>query len=130
MHLIYNWYLRQRRMLRCFIAIVWTVAMISGSLLSLGKVSSGLNIIPQFDKVLHFTAYLGFGILWLASFPKSIRGRYAVITVGLVLGLLIEYLQKTYTVDRHYEVLDIIANITGLTVALLLHHTYIKKRSI
>lgn len=82
--------------------------------------SDALMLIPHFDKVLHLVAYAGFSFLWIMSFDRRTKRKITVvITTGLMLGLLVEYMQATYTIDRQYEILDIIANTTGLFLGLL-----------
>ncbi len=90
--------------------------MVAGSLMSLDSLGGGqLLPIPHGDKVIHFTAYAGFVWLWLMSFRHVERKHFVwVLLIGFVIGTSIEFLQYYVTADRRYEILDIIANVTGL----------------
>lgn len=97
-------------------ACLWTTAMIYGSLMSLDSLGGGqLLPIPHGDKVIHCTAYAGFIGLWLLSIRHVEQKHFVgLFLIGFVIGTSIEFLQYYVTADRRYEILDIIANLTGL----------------
>ncbi|MDX1409672.1 MAG: VanZ family protein, partial [Saprospiraceae bacterium] len=90
--------------------------------------------LPFADKIAHFGFYLILAVLMLHGFARQPAGNWhksLLITVvtGIVLGLALEWLQHTVGVRRHFEVLDIIANIIGTLSGsaafnLLLKRTY------
>lgn len=112
------------------LAIGWTVLI---AVLCLVK----FNDLPSFgvsgaDKYVHFTLHFVFTILWgLYSFKKQNEialNKIAIIFfMSFCYGILIEFLQETFTVTRHADIFDVMANTTGAMVALLLF-VLIKKR--
>lgn len=99
-------------------ATVWTVSMLAGSLVSLDSLGGGsLLPLPHGDKVIHLTAYAGFSFLWSISLEvRSRRELWLIVGIGFVIGTVIEILQYYVTVNRRFEILDIIANVTGLVL--------------
>lgn len=98
------------------LAVVWTLLIVVGSLMS-GKSlnSAGLFHIPNLDKLIHAASYFLFVFLWSMALVKSKTQKTVIqiVATGIVLGLAVEFAQKLLTTDRHFENLDIIANIIG-----------------
>ncbi len=92
-------------------AMVLTVVV-----LSLVPLPDVPNSVPNSDKWLHFTTYFILTYWFLHSYYK----KPIPITVGFVLlGTLLECLQAL-TVYRYWEWLDLVMNISGVLLALLL----------
>ena len=112
------------------LAIGWTVLI---AVLCLVR----FNDLPSFgvsgaDKYVHFTLHFVFTILWgLYSFKKqseiALNKIVRILGFSFCYGILIEFLQETFTTTRHADIFDVIANTTGATMALLLF-VLIKKR--
>lgn len=116
MHLQYNRCMIRSRSFKLIIAILWTISIIGGSLMSGSSLSStGMFNIPYFDKILHFTAYFLFVFFWINALNNNSSQKLVIQTVivGVLLGVGVEFAQMNFTLDRHYENLDIIANIIG-----------------
>jgi len=117
----------------------WLVLITVLSLIpDMGDVSGGWTV-PQLDKLVHFTFYLGFtvlGVLWyLSGSPvrsdrKSSSDRTAYIRLIFIFfliaggyGIVIETLQGVLTATRKPEGADIIANLVGALAGSLISYT-------
>lgn len=70
------------------------------------------------DKSEHFIAYLLLSV-WFAGIYT--RSRYWLIAVGLaVMGVLIEFAQSAMRYGRQGDIMDVIANCSGIVAGLLL----------
>lgn len=70
------------------------------------------------DKSEHFLAYLLLSTWFAGIYPRT---RYWIIAIGLgVMGVLIELAQGSMSYGRHADVLDVIANCSGVLAGLLL----------
>jgi len=69
------------------------------------------------DKSEHFLAYLLLSTWFAGIYP---RARYWIIAIGLgVMGVLIEIAQGSMSYGRQADVLDVIANCSGVLAGLL-----------
>jgi VanZ family protein len=69
-------------------------------------------------------------ILWLLAFRASYthkHTRFAIFISIVGLGVLIEILQSLLPIARDFEIFDIIANIFGSALGLILFITLIKQ---
>jgi len=76
------------------------------------------------DKYGHFTFHFVFTILWgfYSWYQQSqikLKSILKIISLSLGYGILIEFLQETFTLTRHADVLDVLANFSGAMTALL-----------
>ena len=104
------------------LAVFWTVLIAVLCLVKFGKLPSfGVS---GADKYVHATFHFGFTMLWGIYFwqslneiaiPKIVR----IVILSLFYGILIEFLQETFTTTRHADIFDVLANFTGATLALL-----------
>jgi len=70
------------------------------------------------DKTEHFLAYLVLSV-WFAGIYR--RSRYWIIAIGLIaMGILIELAQEAMGLGRQGDMLDVIANCSGVLTGLLL----------
>ena len=70
------------------------------------------------DKSEHFIAYLLLSTWFAGIYPRT---RYWIIAIGLgVMGVLIEIAQGSMRYGREADVLDVIANCSGVLAGLLL----------
>lgn len=102
----------------------YTIVLIVSSLVKLGKISVG-NFSPT-DKLLHLAAYFGLIFLWKLYFilRNSSNSGYRsnlfkLAAIAVVFGMLIEVLQGVLTSYREPDWYDILANSTGILLALL-----------
>lgn len=70
------------------------------------------------DKSEHFLAYLVLSVCFAGIYQRS---RYWLIAIGLlIMGISIEFAQGAMQLGRQADVLDVIANSTGIVAGLLL----------
>ncbi len=112
------------------LAIGWTILI---AVLCLIKFTD----LPSFgvsgaDKYVHFTFHFVFTMLWGFYFWLKLKERtlskiVRVVLISLSYGILIEILQETCTTTRHADIFDVLANLAGAIMALVLF-ILIKKR--
>jgi VanZ family protein len=110
-----------------FIAISITLFI---GYLSLKKIDYLPVQLSHSDKVYHAIAYFLLGLTWLLSFPKSLQKKklkYAIVISCVIYGIVIEVLQGTLTTYRTASLLDILANIVGVIVAMIIFKQVYKK---
>ena len=100
------------------LAILWTLAVTFLSLASLGDVGSAIKV-PYKDKLVHFTFYLMFVILWSLFFKNS-KYNYKILFAAIGYGIAMEICQKLFTTTRSADVFDVTANTIGAIVGLLI----------
>lgn len=93
-------------------------------LLSLVKIGP---VIPRLgsdfdDKLYHAAAYIIMGFVWGVYLLHQSKRNYILISflIGALFGIIIELLQVTLTSYRSFDFFDIIANILGLCLGLIL----------
>ena len=116
-------------------AIGWTVFIAVLCLMKFSKLPSfGVS---GADKYVHFTFHFVFTLLWssyLLKVQKSIiiKTLFKILLVSVVYGVLIELLQGEFTTTRKADILDVLANTTGATfavIALLCYKRFNKNKS-
>ncbi|MEM9545436.1 MAG: VanZ family protein [Bacteroidota bacterium] len=117
-------------MTRRLVAAGWTLILIAGTLLPKGVVSQNNWLdIPHFDKLSHFAAYALLVFFWsMALVQKTAKIKAARISFygSIALGIVLEILQWQLNVGRHFEILDIIANIIGAIFGLIVFYKIFK----
>ena len=103
-------------------AIIYSVALTFVSLIRLTDVPDiGISF---GDKIFHFLAYFVLAFLWFGawSYNFSFKKRKAIIyasVFSVVFGIVIEVLQDTLTAYRALDIYDVIANTSGVLLAVL-----------
>lgn len=91
---------------------------------------------PNIDKVVHFVMYLGFCILaaWSCDNRRYLfrENHYSgksrlwiyplVLFLAISWGLLMEIFQRLMAIGRHYSMLDLLANILGALIGVILYY--------
>ena len=105
------------------LAIFWTLSIAFLCLVQ-------FNNLPNFgvsgmDKYIHFTFHFVFTLLWTSYFftlqkELLIKSVFKVFYVSVSYGILLEFLQSALTTTRKGDVMDVLANTTGATVAVIL----------
>lgn len=117
-------------MTRRLVAAGWTIFLIAGTLLPKEVVSqSNWLDIPHLDKVSHLIAYAILVFFWsIALVEKTTKIKAARIAFygAIALGVILEILQWQLNVGRHFEILDIIANIIGSIIGLIAFYKIFK----
>lgn len=91
--------------------------------------------IPMFegaDKVVHFIMYMAITLVFTYDYAKykfphhtKLNMEFMLMTISMLLGLIMESLQLSLTVDRCFEFLDIIANVSGAAAGFLLQRLWL-----
>jgi len=80
---------------------------------------------PGIDKVLHFSIFGFLGFCILASFPNIKKSTYLLI--GLCYALLTEILQDVMGFGRSLEILDLFADMAGVSLAIFVYNQISKR---
>lgn len=100
------------------LAILWTLVVTYLSLATFDDISSDIKV-PFKDKLVHFTFYMMFVILWSLFFRES-KYNYKILFAAIGYGIAMEICQKLFTTTRTADILDVLANTTGAIVGLLI----------
>ena len=112
-------------------AVFWTLFVTVSCLMAAEKVNriSFFNI-PHKDKYVHFAFYFVMVVLWVLSlspaYASKRRLRLVVFSFAVFYGILIEICQGLLTNGRSADILDVLANTAGATLAILLLWLYRK----
>lgn len=89
----------------------------------------------EIDKFVHIGVYSILGFLTAMGQRKQYQGKiprwrlWKVAGLGIsIYGILIELIQGAFIPDRHFDVLDIIANIIGSITGISLYLIFFHKR--
>lgn len=90
---------------------------------------ASLSNLPTFgvsglDKYVHFTFHFVFTMLWgfysaLKHSKIEINKIGVIIAISLFYGIVIEFLQELFTKTRHADIMDVLANFTGASAAIV-----------
>lgn len=107
-----------------WLALFWTALIIFVCLIKSSDIPQ--IDLPYLDKVLHACMHFVFTLLWFFYFKKRIGNltNFKLLLVSLVLsvlfGIVIELMQKFFTVTRNADFFDVIANLCGASLAVVL----------
>lgn len=99
--------------LKTYLGIAFLIVLLPMFLMSVPK--TGVNF-PNIDKIVHMAFHFVIAMWFLWAREKNIT----VILLSGGYGLLIEILQS-FTRYRSFEWMDVVANLLGLVVALILY---------
>lgn len=114
-----------------YIAIFFTISILLGSLVKPELVV--LDSISVSDKTYHLIAYFLLMLSWLYAFSnrEKFNENVKYVIIGCIFfGIIIELLQGTITSYRTASFLDIIANTSGVLLAVVIFHVFEKKISV
>ncbi len=105
--------------------VLW-VAMIAFVCLSSFPAEQAPGIeIPHLDKVIHFILYLVATLLGAAFVREQFARRLSlnssmlrIVVFLIIYGIIIEVIQMEFTTTRSAEVYDVLANCTGILIAV------------
>jgi VanZ family protein len=89
--------------------------------------------IPYIDKVIHAVFHFVFTTLWFLYFKKKLNSSNSFkplafsFAFSFFFGISIELMQAFFTTTRSADVLDVLANVSGATlavIAIILLNTY------
>lgn len=82
--------------------------------------------IPNIDKLAHIGIYFLSFLLWVFSFFQGKSNVkylvFSVITLLLFYGMVIEVVQGRWIPDRTFDLWDIVANLTGLIIGIVVFY--------
>ncbi len=108
------------------IALGITLSIICLSLIKMP--SSPINItFTNIDKVYHGIAYFSLCFSWLIAYYKKPAKKRIIIISCIIFGIIIELLQSTLTNYRTGDYLDVVANSSGILIALIIFNLFSKK---
>jgi VanZ family protein len=122
------------KILRCWKTETWSLIMLFLFLLPEKDLSRAPSI-PGISQFFHVTLFAGFSlfVIWDLSRIKSLavpsRGIY-LISIGLsvLYGTVIEFLQAVSNLGRHAEILDVVFDLAGSVLAVLMVRLYFRSR--
>ncbi|WP_220455464.1 VanZ family protein [Tenacibaculum pelagium] len=79
------------------------------------------------DKIEHAIAYFVLTFAWLLALRKSKINAKLIVLCCFLYGIIIEALQVTTTSYRLGEILDVVANTTGILIAYICYLSFFKK---
>lgn len=94
------------------LAISWTILIFIGCSMP-GKELPKLGLFDHFDKLVHFTFFAVFFVLWYLSFLSSTRTAIIIISLAILYGFGIEFYQKHFVAGRSFDVWDGVADTLG-----------------
>ena len=101
-------------------AIVYTIALVIASLISLNGIPSLGSSFD--DKIYHVIAYLGLAFLWI-TYVKPFKKNNVLIIVFLsviMFGVVLELIQHQLNPNRTYDTYDLMANCLGVVLGTLI----------
>jgi VanZ family protein len=110
-----------------FIAAAITIGIFCLSLIKMPKSEIKINNV---DKIYHGFAYFTLAFSWLLVFYKNQKKKYLIVISCIIFGIIIEVIQSKLTNYRTGDYLDVLANLLGVLLALLIFNLISKKNYI
>lgn len=113
------------------LAVFITLAITAGSLLSLDV--SELQNTKISDKLIHIVGYFLMALSWELAYNLEERNKRISISIAIIVlfyGILIEVLQQNIGGNRQFELLDIISNFIGISIAFTFFSRVFGKKSV
>lgn len=108
-------------------AVFFTTITMVGSLMPAGSINSENFLkIPNLDKIIHFIMYMCLGFSWKSVLRHKPKSGVKCLILLFLLGLCLEILQFYFLEGRFFEIPDLIANITGSIVGILLNQRWFR----
>jgi len=103
-------------------AWAWTAMILAAcwfprTLMPVDETRHRLHRVPHLDKLVHFSMFAGFGLLWMRVDPARRRG-LGVLAGGCLLAIVSELGQGLPIVHRDPSVLDGLADTLGLVAGM------------
>lgn len=121
--------MQQRQKRHLIPAFIATIVTIIGSAIS-GQQANELIPFDFFsqDKVLHLSCYMILTLLWCYGLRKlgSSKVTRNALLITIAIGVLMEIFQYLFFEGRQFEILDIIANISGSLIGAIIFNRIIK----
>jgi VanZ family protein len=114
-----------------FIALFWTIGII---FMSLKAPSIAQRVyFENADKLVHFTFYFGFVLLWFRYFfyKKYTQSNFIFFLVifSVLLGISLELIQGYFTTTRQADFWDVLANTLGSLCGILVSNLIFNQKN-
>lgn len=116
-----------KNLLKGNLIIIAIFVTASIAILSLIKVGPQPIQINNLDKYEHLLAYFVLSTFWLLALKRTKINKLIIVLCCVIYGIIIEVLQVTITSYRSGDVLDIIANTTGILIAYIIYVLFFKR---
>ena len=106
---------------RYALAVGWTLLILIGCSIPGNDIPNiGFDLFEE-DKLIHFTFFLVYGLLWARALPNKLPGKFAWVGIsGILYGVGTEIYQGMLPWERTPDPLDAMANMAGLLVAIFI----------
>lgn len=109
---------------KLFFPVAWTIIILILLMLPGNMLPDESHFkIPNFDKVVHISLFGGFVFLWCLfintrnfSQSKNLKIFFVIFSVGIALGVSMEFVQKYFIPFRDFSLGDIIADMIGASI--------------
>jgi VanZ family protein len=124
--------LLRNKKLMMVLAIAWTILIFIGCSLP-GKDLPPISVFDHFDKIVHFTFFFVFAILWLLAFSPAgggLRGwkfPFFLILTCFAYGFFLEWYQINFVPGRAWDVWDGFADGVGGIFGVLFFKKFLMK---
>jgi VanZ family protein len=105
-------YFKRHTKLTLLLAIFWTIGIFIGCSLP-GKELPSISLFDHFDKVVHFTFFTFFFILWYLAFFSKNKISFYLLALCAFYGFSIEFYQLHFVAGRSFDVWDGVADTIG-----------------
>lgn len=115
-----------------WLALSWTAVVLVLCLVQLNDVPS--VGIQSADKYVHAFFHFVFTFLWFLFLKEQMKNQYSgkpyavSFLLSVFFGIAIEIVQGLFTVNRRSDVFDVLANVTGAAIAVLVLWIYFRKK--
>ena len=120
------------RVLKYFYLILWVRLIVFASLCNANSIPK-IQLFEHFDKVVHFVMYFGASLFSIPffTFHKNYKRSFLfAFFFSVLLGITMEILQYSITENRSADLFDVLANIFGSIVGIIVYQIFIKNRRI
>jgi VanZ family protein len=117
--------------LRKTIGTMYLAGLVIISLMPAGDLPH-IAVFSSFDKAAHFIMYLGLSFLvcWSIDLNRNRLGPIYMLLSGIFMwGVLMEILQRTMHNGRNFDFKDMVANLAGAWVGILIYRYFDRKRT-
>jgi len=108
-------FLSERPSWTFFLAITWTIVIFIGCSLP-GKEIPKLGLFAHVDKVIHFSFFIVFFLLWSIRVKGNFRTNLCIFLIAIAYGFGLEFYQLHFVAGRSFDVWDGIADTAGALV--------------
>jgi len=120
-------FLKKHHYFTLFLALFWTIGIFIGCSMP-GKDLPSISVFDHFDKVVHFTFFAIFYILWYLFFYKIKYIAFTLLFIVFLYGFGIEFYQLNCIEGRSFDVWDGVADTVGGFIAYFIVSFLNKKR--